>query len=660
MMKQKITKPQLKPIASSLLIALSITTSPALFAEEPLNEKSLIEESKTYELAPLEVLANPVIEENHLDSFSSISSVITEDQLRDQNAIDLASALRRTPGVQITRFNPVGTFSGDAGDGVFVRGMGTSRPGSEIKTYVDGIPLYMGVWGHPILDILPINGMESITVYKGPQPQINGNNFASINLSTKRAVEDGLHGSTRVAGGIYGTVTEQADITGKYGDLDFMLAQGYATSDGHRDNSDGELINVMGGINYQLTDNWSIGTKFIYSNNVAKDPGDSRKNLTNNPVYESEAGMVSVNLSHEYENFRGDLKLYTTQGEGNWYDHPNNAFDPRITDTLSNFETYGLRWQEQMFLWDGGTFTIGLDNDWMSGDVTDTIGLAGSQGYYETPTFRLTSPYLSMTQSFNLNENWSLVPSAGIRYYNHSDFEEQISPHAGISLVSEKLTVYANISRGINYPGLEVATLSKFVFGLDNDSWRNLSPEQVEHGEIGFKATPFESTQIDVSFFNDRIKNRYVFEFSPTTQFVNFGTYTMRGFEVSIQQGITDDWSVFGGLTMLDPSIDNLPYVPKTAVTGGINGKIKQIHLAVDAQYQSETNTLNTRSKGVSGNSVSSFVVVNARAGYPIPQLGEKGEVFIAVENLLDRDYGYRPGYSMPGIWGQVGISASF
>jgi len=642
-------------IASSITLAI-------LMSSQTVSAK----DSQAYELAPISVVSNPVIKENHLDLFSSISSVVTEDQLKDQNALDLASALRRTPGVQITRFNPVGTFSADGGDGVFIRGMGTSRPGSEIKTYVDGVPLYMGVWGHPVLDLLPINGMESITVYKGPQPQINGNNFSSINLTTKRAVEEGIHGSARVSGGIYGTITEQADIVGKYGDLDFMLAQGFASSDGHRDNADGELKNVMGRLNYQLNKNWSVGSSFLYSNNSAKDPGDSSTVAASMPEYRSEAGMVAVNLSHEYENVRGDLKLYTTQGEGNWYDHPHNGNNANITDTLTNFETYGLRWQEQLSLWDGGTVTVGVDSDWISGDVTDQGGLGAtpSQGYYDTPTFRLTSPYLSITQAIDLNDDWSIVPSAGIRYYNHSEFEEQISPHAGLSLVSEKLTIYANISRGINYPGLEVATLSKYMPALTN-TWMQLSPEQVEHGEIGFKATPFELTQIDVSFFNDRIKNRYVFEFFPgTPKFRNFGTYTMRGFEVSIQQGITDDWSVFGGLTMLDPSIDNLPYTPKTAVSGGINGKISKINLAIDAQYQSETMTINNTSRnrnaGGSGNNVSSLIVLNARAGYPIPQLGEKGEIFIAGENLLDRDYGYRPGYPMPGIWGQIGVSASF
>ena len=40
--------------------------------------------------------------------------------------------------------------------------------------------------------------------------------------------------------------------------------------------------------------------------------------------------------------------------------------------------------------------------------------------------------------------------------------------------------------------------------------------------------------------------------------------------------------------------------------------------------------------------------------------LGKKGEVFISGENLFDTNYAYRPGYPMPGINGQIGLSASF
>lgn len=618
----------------------------------------IAEEQASIELETLEVISSPIIEENHIDDFSSTSSVITEDQLNDQNAVDLASALRRTPGVQISRFNPVGAFGGAEGGSVQIRGMGMSRPGSEIKTYVDGVPFYMATWGHPLLDLLPVNGMESITVYKSPQPQINGNNFSSINLTTKRGTKEGLSGNFKVSGGFWGTVVENADISGKYDDFEFTLAQGYARSDGHRDNAGGELRNVMGHASWQFHDNWSIGTNFIYTNNSAKDPGDSRiPASTIAPEYKTEAGLVSVDLSHEYENFRGSLKFYTTMGEGNLLDQ--TALDD---DTLSSFQTAGLSWKEELFLWEGGNIILGVDSDWLWGDVQNNRVFFSNE--INTPTFRITSPYVAVSQTIELSENWSLTPSAGVRYYNHSEFSSKLAPHAGLSLVSDEVTIFANISRGINYPGLEVATLGSAIPALGN-TWKRLSPEVVDHIEVGFKLKPFDSTELDVSFFNDRVKNRYIFAFPPAVSrptFLNFGTYDMRGIEIALKQDITKDWSFFGSLTLLDPSIENLPYVAKRAVSAGINGKIMDVKLSFDAQYQTKMLTLNRGRSGGATNteSVSSFVVVNAKASYPIPFLGEKGEVFLAVENLLDRKYSYRSGYPMPGVWGQLGLSASF
>jgi len=57
----------------------------------------------------------------------------------------------------------------------------------------------MPVWNHPLLDMLPVNGMKSITVHKSPQLQINGNNFASVNLETKNATEEGVVGNASIS-----------------------------------------------------------------------------------------------------------------------------------------------------------------------------------------------------------------------------------------------------------------------------------------------------------------------------------------------------------------------------------------------------------------------------------------------------------------------------
>lgn len=617
--------------------------------------------AQTATLAPVVVTARPVVEDVNLDSFSAGSAVITQDQLRDQNAVDLASALRRTPGVQISRYNPVGAFGGDQGGAVFIRGMGVSRPGSEIKTYIDSVPFYMGLWSHPLLDLLPVNSMQSVTVYKSPQLHINGNNFASVNLQTQRASQEGVQGDVRLSGGSFGTLTEQFNLLGRQGDLDWSLSQGHAQSNGHRTHADGELNNVLGRVGYRLNANWSIGASFVYVNNKARDPGDSRvATPAIAPEYNTEAGMISTSISHAHGDWRGELKLYSNKTRGDWLNQP--APDG---DSINRSSMSGLRWKEQFSPWQGGTVVAGIDHDRISGDATFNRLAPAPQGFFDAPTFKITSPYLALNQNIPLSADWSLVPSAGVRFYDHSQFASRTAPQAGVSLVSDRLTVFANLSRGINYPGLETPLLASLIPALGG-SWKQLSAEELDHAEIGFKWTASEATQIDASLFHDKVKNRYVFGFPPDVppppQFINLGAYTMRGAELSVRQSLGRDWSAFVGLTLLDPSIGNLPYSPRRAVTLGLNGKAGPLRVAVDAQFQSAVWALNrSRNAGaINTERVSAFTVANVRVSYPMPALGSKGEVFVALENIFDRDYAYRPGYPMPGRSAQVGLTASF
>lgn len=610
-------------------------------------------------LATITVNASPIVEETRIDAFSSVSAIVMEDQLRDQNAVDLAAAMRRTPGVQISRYNPVGAHGGDQGGAVFIRGLGISRPGSEIQTYVDGIPVYMGVWSHPLLDLLPINGMQSITVNKSPRPQLNGNNFASINLETKRAMEDGIHGDVRLSAGSYGTVIEQASLIGRSGDLDFSLAQGYASSNGHRNAADGELNNVMGRVALKLNTDWSIGASVLSMRNKSHDPGDNR--LAPNPTppeYQSNADVFSAFLKHQHGDWKGELSVYSTDGSGDLYnDLVWNTF-------LTRFKTGGLRWKEEFSPWSGGVVVAGVDYDRVTGDVKGpfTGGFTGAKE--NMPEFRLTSPHFALSQTIVLNKEWSLVPAAGVRFYNHNQYASRAAPHAGISLASEHLTIFANAARGIHYPGLENSALQAALpFMFAGTTWQQLSPEEVNHGEIGIKLTPTEATQVDLSLFHDAIKNRYVYDLSfGTTTFYNAGNYHTNGAELSVRQQLGDNWSLFAGLTLLRPSLSTLPYTPREALTFGANGQIGPLRVAIDAQSQSQVYALNRSRDTLSPNTtkVGSFTVLNTRLAYPLPTLGKKGEVFIAVENLFDRAYAYRPGYPMPGRNGQIGISTSF
>ena len=275
-------------------------------------------------LPPVQVVGSPVVEAQRVDAFASLATEVSEAQVRDLNALDLSSALRRTPGVTVSRFNPVGSFGGDEGGAVYVRGMGASRPGSEIKTFVDGIPFYMGVWNHSLLDLLPVNGMQGISVLKGPQPQRFGNTFAAIELTPKRAVREGLGGQLRLTAGSFSTVTEQAELSWRHDGTELLLAQGAARSDGHRDTADGRLSNLMINASQRLDAHWRLGLLLLGADNRASDPGEEGAPASRTGSFDTRGALTALSLEHRHAGSQGRLQLYSNHGDSDWA-NPNAA-----------------------------------------------------------------------------------------------------------------------------------------------------------------------------------------------------------------------------------------------------------------------------------------------------------------------------------------------
>ena len=635
--------------------------------------------AQTVDLPTATVTAPPIVDSNQVDGFSTLTTKVTEAQIEDLGALSLPDALRMTPGVQVSLYDAVGNYSGNEGGSVYIRGTGTSRPGSEIKTYLDGLPVYMGLWNHPLMDLLPLNGIKTIEVNKGPQPLVSGNNFASINLLTKTPTENGVHGDASATVGSYGTRIFQGNLFGRTDVMDFSMAVGSAESNGYRPNGDADLKNALGKISFRLNNVWSAGLSYLHVENRVGDPGDNRYPVTAAPVgpYQSNGvgrnssstDMVTAFVAHQTQDWRGEFKVYSNQGKNDLSQDANwGTFNSR-------FNMFGVRWKEQFTPWHGGEIVGGIDYDSISGSMTGpNVGAAvgtpfafGIAGSADIPTFRITSPYLGISQTFNLGESWVVRPSAGIRTYQSNVYSSKGAPSAGVSLIRENLTVYANYAVGILYPGAEAYALPRalpMAFAANN-GWNTLSPETNKHMEIGAKWDASGTTHLDVSVFQDAVSDRYVWSgFTPFATGVwsnQYPDYKVRGVEASVRQEFGANWAVFAGATHLNSSVSNIPYAPSMAYSVGVNGNIANFRIAFDAQHQTRMYSQTwDRSLTSSNDQVKAFTVANLRVAYPIRSLGKKGEVFVSANNLFNASYAYNAGYPMPGRNYRVGLSASF
>lgn len=640
--------------------------------------------AQTTALPDIIVTGSPIIESNNVDEFSGFTTRVTESQIKDLGALDLAAALRMAPGVQISRYNEVGSYSGDQGGNVYIRGLGASRPGSEIKTYLDGIPVYMGIWNHPLMDLLPLNGVQSVDIHKGPQNQISGNNFASIDLQSKRAKQEGTETEINASIGSFATRILQANMAGRQGDWDYSLAGGQVESNGARANADGKLSNAMGRISRKIDNAWTVGASFLSVSNKVGDPGDNRYATSTAAIgpysfsngvarNDSETNLLSAFLAHQHGDWKGEFKVYENNG------HNNLTNDPNWGTFASSYKMSGFRWNEAFSPWKNGKFVGGVEQESVSGSITGPhVGSAvgtpfafGTAGSADVPTFRVSSVFAGLSHNIALSSTWVMQPSVGVRSYDSNIYGSKVAPNAGLSFISDNATVYASYTEGLLYPGAETYTLTRAIpmaFAASN-GWDRLSPSQDKHSEVGVKWDASAQTHVDLSLFQDEISNRHVWTgfylgaiANPAsgTWSNNFPTYRVSGAEVSIKHQINGDWTVFGGVTSLDPSLRNLPYAPRTAVSVGVNGQLADYRIAFDAQHQSSMYSLTQDRGAFSPNEVDSLTVANARISRPVAALGNTGEVYVAINNLFDVNYEYNAGYPMPGRNFRAGMITKF
>ncbi len=647
-------------IGGVLLAALLSLLGPA----EPASAQG--DRGEAVRMEEVVVTASPITEGNRVNRLASQVSTVTENQIADLNAQDFQSAVRMVPGVIISRQNPVGSFGGGDGGAVYIRGMGSSRPGGEIQTAVDGIPKVVGVWTHPLMDIMSVDRAQQIDIYKGAQPVLFGNGaYGVVNVITKRQTEEGFYTNVRAAYGSYSTFMEGVEHGGKVGNTDYYVLQSFRSSSGHRDFSSGELQEYFARVGHQIDPSWYMSLTANATNNFAEDPGPEGNPAARQGTYRSNDEMTVFTLAHRYSSVRGTLKLYWNRGTGDWQDQRDPA--GFFYDTRTDWDNYGARLQETVTPWKNGEILGGIDLDFIGGKVAIDRDAPRTDSTFTRETFRLLSPYAALSHLFGDKSGWYAIPSAGVRYFSHSDFDAEWGPQAGLVLGYGPTEFHASYAKGLNYPGVYVVTQSSLFWG-GNTRWKNLEAETVDHYEAGLSHGIGKKFRADITYFADDGKNRMILVTSPAPpRYENIGDFRTRGIEVSVTWSPVDVLALFAGATHLfDQSPDNLPYAPDWSASAGFNYRFfRNFKLSADVLYVDNQYTANNRTAGYGGSSIAAvgaYLLVNAKLGWEfrLETNGAKGEIYIAGENLTDESYAYKKDYPMPGITGMAGVSLQF
>jgi len=651
-------------------------------ADTGLEDETAADPEKAVLLPEILVTGRPIREETRLDRLGGLVTVVGSRQIRDLNALDLPTALRRLPGVVISRYNLVGGYGGGDGGAIYLRGLGSGRPGAEVSTLFDGIPRFVGVWTHPIMDALPIGSSGAIEVRKGAQPVLQGNMaFGSVNLVPLRRTTPGFQTSLEGTFGRYETATGFLRHGGRQGDFDYFLSAGSNRSDGQRDHASGRNASVYGRAGYRLSLDQDIHLDMHlqaqHTDGKVEDPGSATEPWPLGdpafriPTFRTDTEIYLATAAHRAGPLSGTIKLYMEDGRLDWlqWDSPAGGQPVQSFTTMTNYLNYGFRLQESIRLPARIGLMLGYDQDFYGGETYTKV--SSGNGTRSAHDFLNRAPYATVTTTLPLDlplpgghaKGWRLTPSIGTRFNDSRYFGEDWGWQAGVAAERGSTRLNAQYSRAFNLPGVYVAAMYD---GWNRPGeWKTLDAEILDHYEVGLKIRPIQRLEAEFSAFYDEVGSRLRWvppvvppppPFQPP-RFTNQGRAVNRGMETTISVE-TGPASVFAGLTLMRPAAEDLPNVPDWALTAGVNTRLTgALGLNLDASWTDEQTILNPRFAAPGDFDsptarVDRYFVLNGRLGYSLQLAGSVQEIFVACENLTGERYEFRPGYLMPRqVW---------
>ena len=600
------------------------------------------------------VVASPIVQYEQVDKDGASSAVIGRGQIERLSATDLPTALRQVPGVSISRYSPIGAYGGGQGGSVYIRGSGTARPGGEIRIYTDGVPRESGVWGHPLMDIVPIDFAERITVAKNPQPQNYAGTFGAVDITTRRRLTEGHEGEFGVAYGRFNTQLANASVGGKESVFDYYAGASYKHSDGARPHSGAELYSGFARLGVDITENNHLAYLFHYTDNWVRDPGPKGGRTPLRDQFNSETVTQAVRLESDYEDLiRGYALGYYELGKIRWRkDHLTDgvlASPPGNSNT--DWDNYGGRFAYDILL-EPLTLTVALDA-WSEGGETWNVRESDKRrvwGY--DGRFFTAAPYLGAWYDFDVGSDWTLTPSVGARYYLNSEFDDELAPCAALTLGTDDLSFFVSHARGVHYPGV-------YVRGVSPATWRSLDAETLDTTEAGVRVDVGEVAAIHTSVFHMDINNRMD---ATSAGYFNTGEVRANGAEASVHLYPRSDLTLFAGGTYLRPDTRPASRMPEVTFSAGASYQVAQyVRWDLDSQYVAPQYGYSMRTVNPALQKIDDFVVFNTRVSLDLRAFSKLGgELYVAMENFTDQRYEYFPGYPMPGIVWYTGMKLTF
>ncbi|MCT7577225.1 TonB-dependent siderophore receptor [Aliarcobacter butzleri] len=700
----------------SIKLCAILLSSSTLFAQE----KQTTTKNKTNTVGNTTVLEEISVKENQ--SFDSTSytikesssatkldlslketpqsiTVITQQQIEDQNLQDVNDVLLQTPGVSVTQM------------GQKTSGFNTyySRGMQITNVQRDGVPTSIKSFGTTELMGIENSALyERIEVTRGSTGLTNGsgNPSASINYVRKKPTKD-FQGNTKISYGSWDTYKGTMDISGGLNESKSIrgkLVASYGEGDNQQDRYHQDNSLVYGALDFDLSDNTLLTTSLSHQKVKANDvavhhfisvdkKGDNQNifgrhdNPAANWTYtDTEKTNLSLGLEHYFNN--------------DWKAVANYAFSKSKADrlvglsrtvvntTTGNIEGMALRAENTPDVHSIDLYTTGnikaferehklsfgvngysLESDDPSfvvkfpstGTANITVPYKGWNGSVEKPiitengrtkvdekeigAFAALNIELSDPLHFIIGSritNFERVNNKGKATQQEQKHTGEIIPYAGLIYdIDQNFSTYASYTSIFNPTSIRKDTSGNY-----------LDPEKGNTVEFGLKSEFYDGNlNTSIAYFITKQDNLAVktnpLELTPDGEdaYTTEDGAEIKGWDLTIGGEILENWNMSGGYTYTnakdkDGERLNAAFVPKQTFKLFTSYKYNKFTIGGGVNWQSEINAINkyNTTKLIQQKA---YVVANAMAKYEVKK---DFDVILNVNNLFDKTYQYYPG----------------